>query len=688
LDAFSGRIAQTAENLRPLADAKDVSEIEKIGGEFAAKVADFFRADRKLNIGVVGQVKAGKSSFLNTLLFDGRSVLPKASTPKTAALTKIEYSEGKPAIEIEYYKRDEFEGDSTKLGAAAGFLGREKERVEYESYDEMTKNLNDYVGENGKYTDAVKAVVLYIDNDAFRELSIVDTPGLNDPVVARTFRTREFLKFCDVIFFLSPCSYFLSKGDVTMLSDILPSEGVNRLALVGSKLDDALIDILRVKDEGDIFADTSEPDENESDNIPDAREIVGKKFRRVPELFSREQEILRARGGSDRLIELLESCKKPILVSAQAKNMRGKAVADMTPDELNTYAKLSKFSADMDEDLRKIANWEKLEEVFQEVICAREAILEDKCGNLVAAADEKLRFALRKFKENTERRLSILRDKDQKELQVMERETGRRMTAIRAEIKEAISEFTTRLEAEKLDAVKNLREAISESREMRTKTGTETTEHESWVSDSRWYNPFSWGTGHTERYTTTETYSYLDASEAVGNIARYAERSAGQIEGVFKETLNPQELKRKIMTVVTNNFSVGDADFDISLFRGLAVDYISKIEFPIISLDCSSDTEAITAKFTGEVRNAEGKAALTGALNNSLDRIFGALVRELEKSVSTFRGSLSEISDGLQSDLVKSIEDEFRDIRSKLNEKEANIKTAEKYLSALDAQIE
>lgn len=44
-----------------------------------------------LSIGIMGQVKAGKSSFLNALLFGGKPILPEAATPKTANLTKISY---------------------------------------------------------------------------------------------------------------------------------------------------------------------------------------------------------------------------------------------------------------------------------------------------------------------------------------------------------------------------------------------------------------------------------------------------------------------------------------------------------------------------------------------------------------------------------------------------------------------
>ena len=48
---------------------------------------DIANQERLLRIGIVGSVKAGKSTFLNSLLFDGQEVLPRAATPMTASLT-------------------------------------------------------------------------------------------------------------------------------------------------------------------------------------------------------------------------------------------------------------------------------------------------------------------------------------------------------------------------------------------------------------------------------------------------------------------------------------------------------------------------------------------------------------------------------------------------------------------------
>ena len=65
--------------------------------------------DRVLRIGILGRVKAGKSSFLNALVFDGNDILPKAATPMTAALTILEYGESTSA-EVDFYTEEDLEG--------------------------------------------------------------------------------------------------------------------------------------------------------------------------------------------------------------------------------------------------------------------------------------------------------------------------------------------------------------------------------------------------------------------------------------------------------------------------------------------------------------------------------------------------------------------------------------------------
>ena len=177
LEAMRGRLA----SLAPEGDRK---ELERLAMNFERKTEDFYRENRKLNIGVVGQVKAGKSSFLNTLLFGGREILPKASTPKTATLTKMEYSQTN-RIQIEYYSVEEWEvlednalvdledevytsareivGMARRNGLEPfEFLEKGYEEIQFATYDDLIADLNNYVGEDGTFTPIVKAVTLYL----------------------------------------------------------------------------------------------------------------------------------------------------------------------------------------------------------------------------------------------------------------------------------------------------------------------------------------------------------------------------------------------------------------------------------------------------------------------------------------------------------------------------------------------
>lgn len=73
-----------------------------ISQELQKTLNELTNTDRLLRVGIIGRVKAGKSSLLNALVFEGNDILPKAATPMTAALTRMEYSEEVRA-EMEFY---------------------------------------------------------------------------------------------------------------------------------------------------------------------------------------------------------------------------------------------------------------------------------------------------------------------------------------------------------------------------------------------------------------------------------------------------------------------------------------------------------------------------------------------------------------------------------------------------------
>ncbi|WP_180768167.1 dynamin family protein, partial [Vibrio parahaemolyticus] len=88
-------------------DSKILEDVNQLRTTFEADLLNAQQENRILRIGIVGQIKRGKSSFLNSLLFDGESVLPKAATPMTAALTRISYAQ-EPSAKIEFYSKNEW----------------------------------------------------------------------------------------------------------------------------------------------------------------------------------------------------------------------------------------------------------------------------------------------------------------------------------------------------------------------------------------------------------------------------------------------------------------------------------------------------------------------------------------------------------------------------------------------------
>lgn len=286
-------------NYVELLDKVILGDIENDFNNYLENYKRLESEDKILTIGIVGQVKAGKSSFLNALFFNSSDILPKAATPMTAALTKIRYSENISA-KVHFFSKSDFEtiengakdckkamirerdklneelkkkgkpetkltdvqllgmvelSDSVKSfyeifenfkkneGELRNKLSNSEESDNFEilegidSIDALKNRLEDYVGVNGKYMPIVKYIEIFLNIEAIKDFDIVDTPGLNDPVLSRGQLTRNFLGKCDVVFLLSYTNQFLDSQDISLFSEQLPKEGIKEVKIIGSKFD-------------------------------------------------------------------------------------------------------------------------------------------------------------------------------------------------------------------------------------------------------------------------------------------------------------------------------------------------------------------------------------------------------------------------------------------------------------------
>ena len=178
-------------------------------------------ANDVLTIGVIGQMKCGKSTFLNSFVFED-DILPSATTPMTAALSVITYGE-KKRIVAEFYNEDEWAemkaqasrdlsevaGNTlleSKIKAAKELVAKSSalgsnlsEYLKKGKQEDSFENLIEYVGADGKFVSITKSVSIYYPKEYLKGVEIVDTPGFNDPIVSREERTNAFLKKADVV---------------------------------------------------------------------------------------------------------------------------------------------------------------------------------------------------------------------------------------------------------------------------------------------------------------------------------------------------------------------------------------------------------------------------------------------------------------------------------------------------------
>ncbi len=305
-----------------------ITELESIFKEFKEGGESLLSKENTLQIGIVGQVKAGKSSFLNSLFFNGENVLPKASTPMTAGLTVIEYAE-KNTFEVEYfdekdwqifvkqnedYKKCEQEVraknpnkpeifikkeiekiTSDKIRSAHELvsacssnakdkIGRKNDAKEFKNLDELQNVLEQYVGANGEYTSVVKSLYIKMNDERLDGLRIVDTPGVNDPVVSRENRTRTFLHSCHGVFLLSAATDFLGSGDISFLNSRIGGSGIGTVVLLASKFDSVLQDIgadrvMKKQEHGDLVDTVNEQKKKFKKRLRELSDTIDEKLR-------------------------------------------------------------------------------------------------------------------------------------------------------------------------------------------------------------------------------------------------------------------------------------------------------------------------------------------------------------------------------------------------------------------------
>lgn len=197
------------------------------------------------SIGITGVINAGKSTMLNALMKN--ELLGTSVVPETANLSIIKYSKT-PYAKVNFWNELEWqsiEKQAQSFEAMREFVQNAKSLnlANFITKDGKSEQIS--LNELSKYTSAkdfhsnlIKSVELYVDLDFVKDgVHIVDTPGLDDPVIQREEITKTYMSKCDLMIHLMNVNQVATQKDVDFIIDTLTYGGVSRLLVVISRID-------------------------------------------------------------------------------------------------------------------------------------------------------------------------------------------------------------------------------------------------------------------------------------------------------------------------------------------------------------------------------------------------------------------------------------------------------------------
>ena len=675
------QIEQTLSEHQELFDEGKFLDFQSVTTTLETEIQRAQQDARKLSIGIVGAMKAGKSSFLNACIFGGRDVLPKAATPMTAALTRIRYSET-PQATVHFYERKDWEKiednaqkyeeqlntkysnyckiyDRSHADSTEGVCSKQVfERTLFQqdvsevlkSAKELTQmvgsnsailehlgdadvldgdimaKLQDYVGAHGRFTPIVNYVELEVNLPELEDLEIVDTPGLNDPIVSRSYATRQFLRACDVVILLSPCSQFMDANTVGLMANGLPDNGVRKVIVVGSKLDSGLL---------------NEPKGSFAVASQHALNSYKGQFRNTMQQAMRNNP--RRAGIMEKISE-----SDLLFVSSTCSSMarKQKQHQPLSPAENLVLQNLHSNFPDFDETLlSSIGGISKVLKTLEAVRQQKAEIIHGKNNTLLETAQINHLRALDKIQQELSSSRTTLKNSTSEQLlqrteaiqQVMESSRGKLMYIFDGAAigcKNKVNQLLPQL-------------TLEQQNHQRLDVQTSSEEHHG-VEGTGLFGLIK------EHYSYTVTNNRVDVSEVVTNLEHHASTCQNTINQEFQYVFNREQLSHRIVEVVLDAFRKSDMEFDEDDIRLPLQNVLNELSSPEIRFDYTTYIDKVESQFpSGYAENDDihKLKSLQTRLLNEIDQDMGqqltaalqGAANMLNKQAVTFADRIQEL---------------------------------------------
>lgn len=721
--------------------------------------------DRDLKVGIIGRVKAGKSSLLNALIFEGVEVLPKAATPMTASLTILKYADTLSA-EVEFYSpkdiaeleneheryerefnriveeevKKQKEKQSLSNRTKEGFrnvgnkmFGRNKsdkeapkERVlsdeeivkraeriaknelekdtklvsshdQYEkikesgllntknldpciqanSLEELNQKLLQFVGADGKFMPYTKAVQISLNNPNLKDLEVIDTPGVNDPIASREERTKALLKDCDVVFIVSPSNQFLTDSDMSLFDRVSNKEGLQEIYFVASQADSAVLSMSEVEKSGQHLPTALENAQKAlSSQLNNIMEKLIENYPNQREIFEKaiKNGVILASGVCFSMYKDFnnqaswERNQKTEEYHNALRNLR-----DFYPDAFNSVDK-------SEESLLFLSNMGAIEERLEKAAQRKEKIISQRLQDYTKSQANNLHKFIAQLLQDLEEEKKRVKNADisaiKEQIKVYEKLSGN----IDMKFREAYEEFI-------LHFINNIRVGLEETltkaiQKAKTRSrGEEEEEHYiervkqggAWGSFKR--NFLFWVDDDAGYDEVERTRAVIKAGAVVDYLTEMHERcesalndSANSFKVVFKKELYAKVFKQ-LREIISDDL------IDEVAFKKSVNAVLDRIEFKEFDY-----TDKLPSEIRGKTGNLKGDEA------NAFIQSVGNHVRNFEdEAKKDVKGYIQGLREALErqnfaSDTLKKLQKDMQNLHNQVQNKEQSI-------AQLDAQI-
>lgn len=717
---FIAKMRGIADNLgenRDLIDTDNYYAFTQYIDELEKNINRFTEEGNILKIGIIGAVKAGKSSFLNACIFDGEEVLPKACTPMTAALTKISYS-AEPKALVHFYSQSDWQSisdrsDEYDRSLEAGYnkycerfksdkaedqnlldkakdkakefvqnkkqhriLSKEEFRMTFDKNISESikacKELTEMAAKNGEVLSVIGSEARVIEGEVSQKLQdYVGANGKYTPVVSYVELqiNDERLNGIEIIDTPGMNDPVASRGDKTrkflsvcdvaiLLSTSSQFMDASTVSLINSTLPSASIrDYLVIGSKLDLgVLDYSQ------DKAGFAEAWAGSKQTYIRQYNQNIDKIIACRPADRSVAALKDSA--PLFVSSMFYTMARKLKTGkpFSAEEEHTDSQFMKRFEGYSEYRKQFTALSGIGAVrvkLNEFSERKAEIINSKNDSLISDCKLNLMRCLDKIIEETTSSRLTLENSNVEELH-------KKYEAIKNVLDSARTKlggiFTVAANESRKIALSIKSKIDSEAiLHQNIKTVTETHEY----TEEHKVNWFK-----TETVTLHDTTHKADTAQVINNIASYIANCNIIINDDFNHIINKESISRKVKNVVLEIFDKAEISFDESDILCPLDILLSQLEIPSVEIDGNAHLDSVRSQFASGYASNNAIHKLAELQSSTLINVGNDLKDELDKCVDKIAATLSEKSVSFADDISVKLSDKQGKLQQQMAERE------------------